>query len=58
MPESSLREQPTLTTDDAKIELTEQELSRITGGRGKSSENLPYFRITMKEAIISSYSSE
>jgi hypothetical protein len=31
MPESSLREEPTLPTDDAKIELTEQELSRITG---------------------------
>jgi hypothetical protein len=37
MPQFSTREELTMTTDDAKIELTEQDLSRITGGRGKSS---------------------
>jgi hypothetical protein len=40
MPKSSLRE--TLTTDDAKIELTEQELSRITGVRFDRSVALQY----------------
>ena len=46
----------TATTSDAKIELTEQELSGITGGRGKTSEKPPVFlKITMRDIIISSF---
>jgi hypothetical protein len=55
MPKSSLREELTMTSDDAKIELTEQELSRTTGGRGKTSEKpLEFLTITMEDIIISS----
>jgi hypothetical protein len=43
------------TNNDAKIELTEQELSRITGGRGKTSEKpLEFLKITMKLVTVSS----
>jgi bacteriocin-like protein len=53
MTKSSLRDQLTMATDDTKIELTEQELSRISGGRGKTSEKpLEYLKITMKDIIV------
>ena len=53
MTKSSLRDQLTMATDDAKIELTEQELSRISGGRGKTSEKpLEYLKITMNDIIV------
>jgi len=56
MPQFSTREELTMTTDDAKIELTEQDLSRITGGRGKSSEKpLEFLTITMEDIIISMF---
>ena len=45
----------TATTSDAKIELTEQELSGITGGRGKTSEPPVFLKITMRDIIISSF---
>jgi hypothetical protein len=46
----------TTTTNDAKIELTEQELSGITGGRGKTSEKpREFIKITMSDIIVSNY---
>jgi bacteriocin-like protein len=53
---SSRRDHQTTTTDDANIELTEQELSRITGGRGKTSEKpREFIKITMSDIIVSHY---
>jgi hypothetical protein len=44
-----------MTNNDPKIELIEQELSRITGGRGKTSEKpLEFLKITMKLVTVSS----
>ena len=55
-PKSSLRDHLTTTTNDAKIELTEQELSAITGGRGKTSEKpREFIKITMSNIIVSDY---
>ena len=56
MTKSSLRDQPTTTTNDAKIQLTEQELSWITGGCGKTSEKpRDFIKITMSDIIVSHY---
>ena len=41
---SSLRDRLTITTDNGKIELTEQELSRVSGG----------LKIKMQEVFITS----
>ena len=56
MTKSSLRDQLTTTTNDARTELTEQELSLITGGRGKTSERpLEYLKITLEKAVVTSF---
>ena len=47
-PKGSLRDQLTTTTDESKIELTEQELRRVGGG-------LKYLKYNLTDAPISSY---
>jgi hypothetical protein len=47
-PKSSLRDQLTATTDESKIELTEQELRRVGGG-------WKFLKYDVREAPISSY---
>jgi hypothetical protein len=41
--------------DEAKIELTEQELSRVTGGGKKSEKPREFIKITMSDIIVSHY---
>jgi bacteriocin-like protein len=55
MTKSSLRDQLTMTTHEAKIELTEQELSRVTGGRKTGEKPHEFLRITMNHVTVSSY---
>jgi bacteriocin-like protein len=55
MSKSSLRDQLTMTTCEAKIELTEQELSRVIGGGKTGEKPLEFLKITMKHVTVSSY---
>lgn len=51
---SKSRDQPTTTTDQGKIELQEQELSRVTGGRKAGEKPLEFLKIKLTEVFISS----
>lgn len=56
MSEFGIREISMEELNDAGIELTEQELSGITGGRGKTSEKpREFIKITMSNIIVSDY---
>ena len=55
MTKSSLHEQLTMTTQEAKIELTEQELSRATGGGKTREKPREFIKITMSDIIVSNY---
>jgi bacteriocin-like protein len=55
MTKSSLRDQLTMTTQEAKFELTEQELSHVTGGGKKSEKPREFIKITMSDIIVSHY---
>ena len=53
-PKSS-RRHLTTTTDEGKINLTEQELSRVTGGIRKAGGSpMEYLKINMTEVVIAS----
>ncbi|MGY8660993.1 hypothetical protein Q3C01_01325 [Bradyrhizobium sp. UFLA05-109] len=54
MTKPSLQDQPTMTTGKAKIELAEQELSRVTGGGKTGGKPLEFLTITMKLVTVSS----
>jgi hypothetical protein len=52
---SKSRDQLTTTTDQGKIELQEQELSRVTAGGRKAGEKpLEFLKIKLTEVFISS----
>jgi len=42
----------TTTTNEGKIELTEEELSRVTGGRKAGKEPIEYIKIKLQEVFI------
>jgi hypothetical protein len=48
--------QPTTRTNKAEIELTAEELERVVGGKGKTSQpQIDYLKYEMSDIIISSY---
>ena len=51
---SSRRDHLTSTTNEGKSELTEQELSRVTGGGKTGGKPLEFLTITMKLVTVSS----
>jgi hypothetical protein len=56
-PKSSRRDLLTTTTDEGKIDLTEQELSRVTGGGRKAGgSHTDYLTYKLPEVLISGYS--
>jgi bacteriocin-like protein len=52
-PKSSRRDHLTTTTDESKIELTEQELSRVIGGRKAGGSQYLTYKLT--DTLISGY---
>ena len=53
-PKSSRRDLLTTTTDEGKIDLTEQELSRVTGG-GRKAGGSQFLTYKLPEVLISGY---
>jgi hypothetical protein len=52
-PKSSRRDHLTTTTDESKIDLTEEELSRVTGGRKAGGSQFLTYKLP--EVLISGY---
>jgi len=54
-PKSSQRDHLTATTDEGKIELTEEELNRVAGGKGAAGGQLKveYLKIKFSDVLIS-----
>ena len=52
-PKSSRRDHLTTTTDESKIDLTEQELSRVAGGRKAGGSQFLTYKLP--EVLISGY---
>jgi bacteriocin-like protein len=52
----TLRDQLTVTTGEAKIELTEEELSQVAGGsktRATGGKPLEFLKIGMEDVVVS-----
>jgi hypothetical protein len=57
MSKFSLRDRLTMTTSEGKIELKEEELSRVTGGTVRKAGKAPleFLKIKLTEVFVSSY---
>jgi hypothetical protein len=45
----------TTTTNDGKIELSEEELGRVTGGRKAGEQPVEYLKIKLTDVFITGY---
>jgi len=52
---SSPRDRLTATTDEGRIELTEEELIRVAGGR-KAGGTQTYYKLDLEQAFITNHS--
>jgi hypothetical protein len=52
---TSRRDCLTTTTNEGRIELTEEELSRVAGGRKAGGRPVEYLKIKFQDILISGY---